>query len=200
MDSPGEWHVSGSYYETCNCDAVCPCRRHNGRPGGRSIYGVCQFLLTWHVLEGHAGSIDLSGRRIAMAGFYNDDEKGKPWRVILYIDREASGPAHAALEAIFLGRAAGDLLFTSHIAEVIAVRSAAIDLDHRKGKEVVSIKDFAWAAVERRADYEGTISCGIPGHHHPGEESVSRAKVSDGPLLWSYEGRCGFATSFDHRS
>ena len=77
-------------------------------------------MLTWHVLAGHADSVDLSARRVAMAGFYNDDEKGKPWRVILYVDREASGPAHAALEAIFLGRAAGDLLFTSHIAEVIA--------------------------------------------------------------------------------
>jgi len=135
-----------------------------------------------------------------MAGFYNDDEKGAPWRVILYVDQEAGGSARAALEAIFLGRAAGDILFTSHIAEVIAVRSAAIDFDHRKGKEVVSIKDFAWAAVERRADYEGTISCGIPGHSHLGEESVSRAEVNDGPLLWSYEGKCGFATSFDHRS
>ena len=28
------WAVSGSYYEVCNCEAICPCRRHGARKGG----------------------------------------------------------------------------------------------------------------------------------------------------------------------
>ena len=44
MSQDKSWSVSGSYYESCNCDAVCPCRRLNGKPGGDSTYGVCQFL------------------------------------------------------------------------------------------------------------------------------------------------------------
>ena len=39
------WEVAGSYFEACNCDAVCPCRRVDGRVGGRSTHGVCQLAL-----------------------------------------------------------------------------------------------------------------------------------------------------------
>jgi hypothetical protein len=107
MNPPGEWDVSGSYYETCSCDAVCPCRRHNGRPGGRSVYGVCQFLLTWHVLAGHAGSVDLSGRRVAMAGFYNDDEQeALAGYSLCGSGSEQSRPCRA--EAIFLAMPRGE--------------------------------------------------------------------------------------------
>ena len=132
---PAIWSVAGTYYETCNCIAVCPCRRLNGGRGGRSTFGVCQFLLSWHVRTGNADGTDLSNRSVAMAGFYDDDEAGSPWRVVLYIDEEAGEPAFEALKLIFLGRAAGNILFTSHIAEVIGVRRAAIALQHAKGAE-----------------------------------------------------------------
>ena len=29
------WHIAGSYYEVCNCEAICPCRRSDGRMSGR---------------------------------------------------------------------------------------------------------------------------------------------------------------------
>ena len=32
------WQISGTYLEACNCDAICPCRRIDGRQGGRSTY------------------------------------------------------------------------------------------------------------------------------------------------------------------
>src|SRR5271169_5241728 len=46
------WRIAGTYYESCNCEAICPCRRVNGRPGGRSTYGICRFLLSWRILAG----------------------------------------------------------------------------------------------------------------------------------------------------
>jgi hypothetical protein len=195
-----DWKIGGSYYESCNCEAVCPCRRLNGERGGRSTYGVCQFVLSWQVEAGAADGIDLSNLAVAMAGFYSDDEAGSPWRVILYVDERASDAAFDALKLIFLGKAAGNILFTSHIAEVLDVRRAAIRLGHRKGAEWVSVGEVASASVERRADYEGTVTCAIPGHEHLGEESVSRARVEDRSLAWSYEARCGFATGFEYHS
>jgi hypothetical protein len=195
-----DWHIAGSYYESCNCQAICPCRRVDGRPGGRSTYGICQFLLSWQILAGTFDRTGLSGRRVAMAGFYDNDEPGSRWRVVLYVDEDASEAAADALHAIFSGRAAGNMRFTAEIAEVIAVRKAVIDLDHRKGRESISVRDFASAAVERPAGQTGTVTCAIPGHDHPGIESVSRSKVADGSLAWSYEGRCGFATDFEYRS
>jgi hypothetical protein len=83
---------------------------------------------------------------------------------------------------------------------VIAVRRADIRLDYTKRHERISVHEFASAEVEKPADYEGTVTCGIPGHHHPGEESISRSRVTGGRLEWAYEGRCGFATGYDYSS
>lgn len=47
------------------------------------------------------------------------------------------------------------------------------------------------------ADAAGPVSCGIPGHDHPGREvTADILRVSDGPLQWEVHGRCGFATDF----
>jgi len=43
------------------------------------------------------------------------------------------------------------------------------------------------------------ISCGIPGHDHPGQEVVAETmRVDDAPLQWDVEGQCGFVTDFDY--
>ena len=200
MSEASKWRVAGTYYESCNCEAVCPCRRLNGKPGGKSTFRLCQFLLSWGVVEGHADGVDLAGRSVAMAGFYDSDEKGSPWTVALYIDRSAGDAAFDALSEIFLGKRGGNILFTANIFDVIAVRRADIRLDHTKRRERISVQEFASAEVEKLADYEGTVTCGISGHDHPGEESVSRSRVTDQRLEWAYAGRCGFATGYDYCS
>lgn len=135
-----------------------------------------------------------------MAGFYDSDETGSPWTVSIYIDRSADDAAFDALSAIFRGKKGGNVLFTANIFDVIAVRRADIRLDHTKRSERISVQEFASAEVEKLADYEGTVTCGISGHDHPGEESISRSRVTDQRLAWAYEGRCGFATDYDYRS
>ena len=199
-DPNGKWRIAGTYYESCNCEAVCPCRRLNGKPGGRSSFRLCQFLLSWHVAEGHADGVDLAGRSVAMAGFYDSDEARSPWTVALYVDRGAADAAFDALSAIFLGKRGGNVLFTSNILHVVAVRRAEITLDHTKHRERVSVSEVASAEVERKAAYEGTVSCAISGHDHLGDESVSRSRVAEGRLDWAYEGRCGFASDYDYFS
>ena len=56
-----DWHVRGSYFEACNCEAICPCRSVGGRPGGPSSFGECFGALSWHIHDGHADGLDLSG-------------------------------------------------------------------------------------------------------------------------------------------
>jgi hypothetical protein len=60
-----EWRVCGSYFEGCNCEAICPCRSVHGRPGGPSTYGECFGALSWIVEDGHADGLDLSGLSVA---------------------------------------------------------------------------------------------------------------------------------------
>ena len=53
------WHIQGEYLESCNCEAICPCRMIGGTPGGRSTYGECFGLLSWHIERGSARTLGL---------------------------------------------------------------------------------------------------------------------------------------------
>ena len=132
MSNYDSWNVSGTYYEVCNCEAVCPCRQRGVKKGGRSTYGFCDFAISWQVAKGQAGAVDLSNLSVVLAGSYSDDEPRSPWRVILYVDETADARQRQALTDIFLGRAGGDTLrnFAYVIGEVYAVRSAKIELTH----------------------------------------------------------------------
>ena len=107
------WRIRGSYFESCNCDPICPCRRIDGVPGGRSTHGECLGLLSWLIEEGGADGVDLGGQPVALASRYSDDEEGSPWTWILYLDSGASDEQRDALEGIYTGRLAGDAESTS---------------------------------------------------------------------------------------
>jgi hypothetical protein len=201
--SPVPWRVAGSYFEACSCQAICPCRRVGDRAGGRSTYGTCDFALSWVVTTGHAGTTDLSGLGVVLAGSYDDDEPGSPWRVAFYIDERAEHDQHEALTAIFLGRAGGTTLrnFAAAIGEVYAVRPARITLQHTAGRERIDVEDVVTVAALTLAPTDAPVSCGIPGHDHPGQEVVTGDfRVDDPPLRWEVSGRCGFVGDFDYTS
>jgi hypothetical protein len=200
-----DWHVSGSYFEACNCDAICPCRRQGGQKlTTGSTYGVCSFALSWRILDGAFGSLDLSGLAAVLAGSYRDDEPGKPWRVFLYVDERANAAQQQALADIFTGRAGGTALknYAAVIGEVYAVKPAHIELDHRPKRWSIRAGDYVVVrGATPVASPLGEVSCGIPGHDHPGEEvRTELMRVDDPPLGWEVVGRCGFASDFAYAS
>ncbi len=201
------WHVSGDYYELCNCEAVCPCRVN--RDLRQATYDTCDFALSWHVTEGHAGTVDLSGLSVVMAGAYNRDEPGTDrspwpaWRVVLYVDQNATATQQKALSDIFLGRAGGGTLriFAHAIDEVYAVRPARINLDHTPNQEQMEVGSFVTARTAHPAQSDEPVFCGIPGAEKPGQEIVAEYfRVDDAPLQWEVKGRCGFAKDFAYGS
>lgn len=203
MSRYGSWKVSGAYYEVCNCEAVCPCRRHGKKVGGRSTFGICDFALSWHITAGHADDIDLSNLSTVLAGSYNDDEAGSPWRVIIYVDERGDTQQRQALADIFLGRAGGDTRrnFAAAIGEVYAVRAAKIELEHSPNQERMEVKGYLSASTAQAKLTDQPVSCGIPGHDRPGQEIMAdHFKIEDIYLKWEVNGRCGFATDFAYRS
>ena len=190
------YRIAGSYYEACNCEAICPCRRQGDVPGGRSTYGDCDFLLSWQITKGHLSDVDLSGLNVSIAGTYNDDAGDDIWSVFIYIDEAASKSQFDALRQIFSGDAGGNLGVTANFSTILGIKPAEIRLDHTGGAETIHVGTSASAHVVRDFEFDGRVSCGIPGHDHPGQESVSSLTVQDAPLAFSYSERCGFATDF----
>ncbi|MDX6629439.1 MAG: hypothetical protein QOH00_1685 [Gaiellales bacterium] len=197
------WYIRGRYFESCNCDAICPCRRINGVPGGRSTHGVCMGVLSWLIEEGAQDDVDLSGLPVAMAVRYSDDEPGSPWTWILYLDVHASDAQRAALEGIFSGRSGGDagrhFPWAWKASELVAVRPVEIDVDHTRRRQRLRIRDRISVRIRDRYEGPETVSCVIPGHERGGEELVTdELAVEDEQLQFTFRGVCGYASTFDY--
>jgi hypothetical protein len=197
------WHIEGSYFESCNCDAICPCRRIDGVAGGRSTHGICMGVLSWLIASGAVDDVDLAGVAVGMAVRYSDDEEGSPWSWILYVDQIATAQQAAAVEAIFKGELGGDAL--NHFpwawkpSELIGVRSAEIDVRHERRRQRLRIKDKVTVQIRDRYAGRETVTCVIPGHDRDGEELVTETlRVDDGPLAFEYSGVCGYGGTFDY--
>jgi hypothetical protein len=201
-----DWRVRGSYFEGCNCEAICPCRSVGGRPGGPSSFGECFGALSWHIHQGHADSTDLSGLRTVLSIRYFDQvQPSTPWQVVLYVDRGASDGQQAALADIFLGRAGGTVarLYGPAIGEIYAVRRARINLEHTAARRRIDVVGYLTVEAEGEASEPGDVRCGIPGFDHPGTELHGDALRSADPALrWEVKGRrhAAFATDFDYSS
>ena len=198
------WRIRGSYFESCNCDAICPCRRIDGVSGGRSTHGECLGLLSWLIEEGDADGVDLGGQPVALATRYSDDEEGSPWTWILYLDQGTSRDQRDALEAIYAGRLGGDaekhFPWAWKASELAAVRPVEIEVEHTRRRQWLRIRDHVSVRIRDRYDGPETVTCVIPGHEREGEELVAdELVVEDGPLAFSYRGVCGYSSDFDYK-
>jgi hypothetical protein len=197
------YRVRGSYLESCNCDAICPCRTTDGRRGGRSTYGTCLGTLSWRVDEGSADGVDLDGLAVVLALRYEDDEPGSPWAFVLYVDERGDEGQRDALVNIFLGRWGGEV--TDHFpwvwkaSNLVAVRPSRIEIDHTPGRGWFRVGGHVTVRVAGPYEGAATVTCVIPGHDRTGRELVAdELTVHDGPLEFELTGRCAYESTFDY--
>jgi hypothetical protein len=197
------YRVRGTYLESCNCDAPCPCRRINGVPGGRSTHGVCDGALSWSIEEGSADGIDVSGLGVVLATRYSDDVEGSPWTYAMLADERADDEQRETLWSIFSGALAGTVLdhfpWAWKPSDPLGFEPARIEIDHTPGR--------GWFRAGRKisvsvsAPHAGpeTVTCVIPGHERTGRELVvDELRVETGPLAFEYRGVCAYESTFDY--
>jgi hypothetical protein len=198
------WHIAGSYLESCNCEAICPCRRIDGVMGGRSTYGECLGALSWRIEEGHADGVDLAGLGVVLATRYSDDEEGSPWSFVLYVDERGDEGQREALASIFTGAAPGTQVehfpWAWKDSNLLAVRPAGIESDNTPGRGWFRAGRFVEMRVSGPIESGETVTCVIPGHERSGREIVAESlAVTDGELEFSFRGNCGYESDFDYR-
>jgi hypothetical protein len=197
------WRIRGSYFESCNCDAICPCRRIDGVVGGRSTYGECLGVLSWLIEDGHLDSTKLNGLAVALATRYHDDDPRSSWTFVVYLDARADEEQRRGLEAIYTGGLGGDAL--THFPWAwkesvhVATRPVDIEVSHEPRRQWLHIRDHVTLRIRGVYDEAATVTCVIPGHEQSGEELVAEElRVQDGPLDFAFEGNCGYAAPFDY--
>ena len=198
------WRVAGFYFESCNCDAICPCRMVGGIAGGRSTHGVCLGALSWRIDEGRAASLDLTGLAVALTLRYDDDEPGSPWTFSLHVDERGDEAQREALESIFLGRLGGpqilQLPWVRKPSELLAVRVGPIEVVEGP-PHTLRVGSAVSLTASRPFETLDTVACVVPGYDRPGTELYADALVvRDEPFEWEFAGNCAFAGDFEYAS
>ena len=199
------WRIRGSYFESCNCEAICPCRMVGGIKGGRSTYGVCFGVLSWLIEDGHAGEIDLSGLAAAFVIRYDDDEPGSPWSFVVHVDERGSEEQREALASILTGDRGGEavlrLPWGAKPSELSDVRASPIEFTNGPDGHELRVGRVIELTASRPFETDEVVACGIPGYDNPGTELLADTLVvADDPFAWELSGNCAFASPFDYSS
>ena len=170
-----KWHAKGDYFETCNCQTLCPCIFLSPPTEGN-----CTVLVGWHIESGKFADVALDRLNVA-ALFYSPGPMPQGnWSAALYLDSRASAPQSDALAKIFSGQAGGaPAALVPLIGKVLGVKSAEIAF-HVSGKTrrmtIQGVGESEIEAIQGAGGADVTISnhpLGIaPGH----PSVVSRSK------------------------
>src|SRR5437764_13350781 len=123
-----QWHLSGDYFENCNCSVVCPCLVSKTAPlTSRPTEGVCDVALIFHIEEGRYGGLALDGLNVALAVHTPAAMGEGNWAVAAYIDERADEKQTEALGSIFTGAAGGPMTaFAPLITRNLGVKKVPI--------------------------------------------------------------------------
>ena len=174
MTAPS-WKVSGQYYETCNCDYVCPCilQQMSVEPSK----GACNFAMGFEIDKGNFGSVSLDGLGFIVVG-HTPEAMGKGnWSVGLIIDDRASTEQRDAITAVASGAAGGPMAgLAGLIGQFLGVESASIKFDRAGAQWSVSAANMI--------DMSAQAAMGInPENSEPLKLSNTGHPASDSLLL-----------------
>ncbi|MGA7271895.1 MAG: DUF1326 domain-containing protein [Acidimicrobiia bacterium] len=194
------WNVKGNYFESCNCEAACPCLFLSP-----PTEDDCTLLVGWHIDQGEFEGTNLDGLNVALAVYSPGHMAEVPWQVALYLDDRASERQSEALAAIFSGQAGGHpARLAGHIGEVLGAGPASIEFEtegKRASMKVAGIAEVAIAAAAGQGDAEITVT-NHPLAIAPGFDGVvsrsERLTYDDHGMHWELTEKNGLYSPFEY--
>jgi hypothetical protein len=194
------WKLTGTYFETCNCDTGCPCAF-----GSAPTEGFCNAIVAWHITTGSYGATPLDGLNVALLVDATGNMVENKWKAAVYLDQKASEAQKDALLAIFSGKAGGHpAVLASFIGEMLGTRSVPMHYEGNGKRTTLQIPGIAEAELEVLEGQDGkpiTISnhpvCIAPGI----PVTVGRSKyfrLSDYGYDWKLSGRNAYLSPFSY--
>ncbi len=197
-----QWNLKGTYFETCNCEAACPCV-FTSPP----TQGDCTALVAWHINKGKFGDVALDGLNVALAVHAPGTMVQTKWKVAAYFDEKASVAQNEALHAIFSGKAGGHpAVLASFIGEMMGAKNVPMRYQGDGKHASLTIPGIAEAEIEAM---EGQGGKPITIDNHPlaiapgNAATVARSKhfkYSDYGWDWKLSACNGFLSDFAYSS
>lgn len=140
------WNLDGEYFESCNCELLCPCLLTKG---ARPTEGHCDVVVAFRVDSGKYGQTDLSGLNAVLVIYSPGVMTEGKWTVEPYVDVRASEAQRAALERIITASAGGPLgRFGPLIAKRLPLKVAPISITSEGRVRKLSIPNVTEVTVE----------------------------------------------------
>ena len=141
------WQVSGDYFETCNCDYLCPCVYTNLE--APPTKGSCTAALAFHIDEGRYGDVVLDGLNFVIAARSPGRMIEGNWSVGLILHERANQEQQQALSAIASGQAGGPMANLSPlIGQFLGTESQPIHYQKNGKSRSISIPGVLDQALE----------------------------------------------------
>jgi len=140
------WRIAGDYFETCNCDYLCPCIYTNMQ--AHPTHNTCIAALAMRVNDGIFADIDLNGVTFIIAISVEGPMETGNWTVGLIIDEKASDAQVDAVSKICSGDVGGPMeLAAALVGNFAGIERANIEIN----KQAMSFSVAAGALFENAA-------------------------------------------------
>jgi hypothetical protein len=197
-----QWKLTGTYFESCNCDVACPCTFLSA-----PTKGECSVVVGWHIDKGHFEQVNLDGLNVALVAYAPGHMLEVKWRAAVYIDEIASQEQKEALTRIYTGQAGGlPGMLATFVGEMLGVKSVPITFESNNKQRRLKIADMAEVEIEGIQDSSGAdVSINNPPLGvAPGYAlNVAKSKsvnYKDYDLQWELSGTNGFYSPFTYQA
>lgn len=192
------WSISGSYFETCSCDVVCPCTASlaNGATLDR-----CRVVLVFNVKQGAVEGTDVGGLTVAAVADTPKVMTDGNWRLGVFIDGAASDEQAEKLGGVFSGALGGPMAALAPlVGENLGMQRTPIEVHEDGLRHSIRIGDAVDFEVEDIVPFG--VETGQParlvGIFHPVGSELTIAKATRSRINAfgiEYTGKAAFSTS-----
>lgn len=197
-----DWKLTGTYFETCNCDTTCPCIFLSD-----PTEDDCSVLVAWHIDEGKFGDVHLDDLNVALAVYSPGNMATTPWQAAVYFDDKASDSQKDALMQIFTGQAGGHLSrLITHVGQVLGISSVPMTYEAEGKRRRLQIAGVAESEIEALATGQGGADITVENHPlciAPGFKAVvgqsNKLSYHDHGMNWEFSGKNGLYSPFAYQ-
>ena len=192
------WKMSGSYFETCSCEVVCPCTASFSF-GATNDY--CRVVLVFHIKEGEVEGVDVGGLTVAAVADTPRVMTDGNWRLGVFIDAAASDAQAEKLGGVFSGTLGGPMqALAPFVGESLGVERAPIEVREDGLKHSVKIGSAVDFEIEDIVSFgvESGKPAQLVGIFHPAGPDLTIAHATRSRIDAfgiSYEGKSAFSRS-----
>ncbi len=196
------WSLSGTYFENCNCDVICPCTWSGMQQ--EATHDRCLAFLAFHVEDGEIEGVDVSGRTFAMVIDTPPVMTSGDWKVGILLDDGADEAQVAGFHQVLSGQSGGvPAMLGPLIAEVVGFEQVPVSFDETDGQHRATFGDAASIQVDdihATPDSEGPVR--LTNVFHPANDTLTMARGGDDNtvnifgIAFEGAGTSGFAAPF----